>query len=139
MAEIPQSLSWLWGGESPGFDSPRIKSHGEGDGHSFLIRPVAMREGDSKLVAKRLEEVLRGAPKGKPARTPAAPVVNLAGNWAVDLEFSVGSTRHQFELATKGTKVSGTHAGRVGRSAIQGEMDGKQVRLRAAFATRARR
>ena len=113
--------------------SPRIMSHGEGEGHGFLIRPVAMREGDSKLVAKRLEEILRGAPKGKPSKVPAAPVVNLAGNWAVDLEFSVGSTRHQFELATNGTKVSGTHAGRVGRSAIQGEMDGKQVRLRSGI------
>ena len=37
---------------------PRIMTQAEGDGHSFLIRPVAMKPGEHKSVARRLFEVL---------------------------------------------------------------------------------
>ena len=43
---------------------PRIMSHASGDGHSFAIRPVAMRPDDYKIVADRLAQIFRSAPKG---------------------------------------------------------------------------
>ena len=39
---------------------PRIMTQAEGEGHSFVIRPVAMKPGEHKIVARRLVRSLRG-------------------------------------------------------------------------------
>ncbi|MBL8296479.1 MAG: aminotransferase class V-fold PLP-dependent enzyme [Bryobacterales bacterium] len=111
--------------------TPRIMSHAGGEGHGFQIRPVSMRAGDAKVVAKRLEEILKGAPKGKPAKTKAAPAANVAGSWLVDIEFSVGTTRHELALESSGATVSGKHIAKVGTGNVRGSMDGNQVHFRS--------
>ena len=42
---------------------PRIMTQAEGEGHSFLLRPVAMKPGEYKIVARRLYEVLLVRPE----------------------------------------------------------------------------
>ncbi len=61
---------------------PRIMTHAEGDGHQLLIRPVAMKPGEHKLVARRLYEIFSAALKTrrfKPefAKPPGRPVRRL--------------------------------------------------------------
>jgi D-glucosaminate-6-phosphate ammonia-lyase len=113
--------------------SPRIMSHAGGAGNSFVIRPVAMKAGESKLVAKRLEDILKAAPKPKPNTAAAAPAANMSGNWNVTIDFVAGSTRHQFALRANGNTLSGTHAGRISKGELRGSIDGNKVRLRSSL------
>jgi len=111
---------------------PRIMTHAEGEGHSFLIRPVALRPGDYKIVARRLTEVLRAAPAGPVAkRKPAAPSFDIAGNWEAEIEYEVGSARHQLALTTNGNAVSGQHKGSRFDGKLAGTIDGSHVEFRS--------
>lgn len=110
---------------------PRIMSHAEGPGHSFILRPVAMKPGEHKIVANRLLELFRSAPKKAPERPPAPPAADLSGLWNVRMEFLVGTTEHRFQLQLKGNQISGTHNGRIARGDISGSLDGDRVSLRS--------
>ncbi|MCC6538696.1 MAG: aminotransferase class V-fold PLP-dependent enzyme [Bryobacterales bacterium] len=114
--------------------SPRIKSHGEGDGRAFHIRPVSMKEGDAKIVADRLEAILRAAStQPKPGPAPRPPVADLSGEWRVALQFSVGSTEHNLTLQASGATLAGTHRGRLAQSAVKGKINGDHVSFRSSL------
>ncbi|HLV00320.1 MAG TPA: aminotransferase class V-fold PLP-dependent enzyme, partial [Acidobacteriota bacterium] len=69
---------------------PRIASHASGDGHSFRIRPAAMRPGDAEVAGRRLSEIFRNAPRGIQRSTPQKPVADLSGTWEVAVQFESG-------------------------------------------------
>ncbi len=129
----PEPIGWTAGevGRLLREGEPRIVSHAEGEGHSFLIRPVAMKAGEYKLVAQRLLEVFRQAPKSKASPTLRPPAADLAGEWEVELEFVVGSTRHKLFLETNGNRVTGRHSGRTAVGELRGAIDGDQLSLRS--------
>jgi len=110
---------------------PRIMSHAEGEGYGFVIRPAAMKPGEYKLVARRLEELLRGAAArgAKPAPAPAA--ADVAGRWEVEIEFLRGTARHRMFLETSGSRVTGTHFGRAISGELRGILDGDRIRFRS--------
>ena len=111
---------------------PRIMSHAEGEGHSFLIRPVAMKPDEYKVVARRLAEILRSAPStthDKPK--PAAPVAEIAGAWDAEIQYEVGSAQHKLSLTTNGNSVSGSHAGWAYKGDVTGSIDGSKVDFRS--------
>jgi L-seryl-tRNA(Ser) seleniumtransferase len=111
---------------------PRIATHAEGPGHAFLIRPVALKPGEYKIVAQRLYEVFSSAPKPSP-RPPLAPAsVDLSGVWEVEIQYEVGSSRHKLELSAKGNDLTGVHRGWAYQGAIQGHIDGSRVNLRSS-------
>ena len=112
---------------------PRIMSHAEGAGYSFVIRPAAMKPNEYKLVAERLREVFSRAPKGgaKPALAP--PLADVAGRWDVELAFLYGSSHHRLFLETNGNRVTGTHFGRALSGELNGSLDGDRIRLRSTF------
>jgi D-glucosaminate-6-phosphate ammonia-lyase len=114
---------------------PRIMTHGEGEGHSFLIRPVALKPGEYKIVAQRLAEVLRSAPAATPREKarPAAPATDIAGLWDADIQYEVGSARHKLQLTTNGNSVAGSHAGWAYKGDIKGSIDGSRVELRTTM------
>ncbi|MCL4850022.1 MAG: aminotransferase class V-fold PLP-dependent enzyme [Bryobacteraceae bacterium] len=111
---------------------PRIMSHAEGEGHSFIIRPVAIQRGDHKTVAARLAEILRQAP---PVRTASAavPARDISGNWRVTVEFIRGSAEHHLELSADGASVAGTHRATSLTGRVQGTVRGSEIRLRSAL------
>ncbi len=113
--------------------SPRIMSHADGDGFGFRIRPVAMKEGDARVVADRLEAIFKAAPKGRSKKSIAAPAGNIAGKWTLDLEFQPGAARHEVFLETSGNKLTGTHRARLGGGAVEGEIDGSRVAFSSSF------
>jgi hypothetical protein len=51
----------------------------------------------------------------------------------VDIDYEVGSARHQFVLAVNGNTVTGTHTGWAYRGDIRGEIDGERVRFRSTL------
>lgn len=106
---------------------PRIMSHASGKGYSFVIRPVAMRPGEYKLVAQRLTEILRAAPKGVAKKSPAPPALDVTGRWDVDVQYETGSAKHKVFLKAKDNKIAGTHLGWVLEGELKGSVDGDQV------------
>jgi L-seryl-tRNA(Ser) seleniumtransferase len=112
---------------------PRIMTHGEGEGHSFLLRPPSLREGDAPLAARRIAEVLRRAPKGAGKKAPAAPAFDISGRWDVDVKYSRGSARHRLTLVANGNRIDGTHLGRRLEGVLSGTVDGNQIRMRSSL------
>ncbi len=112
---------------------PRIMTHASGEGNSFLIRPVAMKPGEHEIVASRLFEVFSSAPQGQQAKTLASPSANIAGTWEVEIEYEVGSARHQLFLNASGNQLSGTHQGWAYQGDLKGHIDGDKVRFRSSL------
>jgi len=118
----------LLGGE------PRIMTHAEGEGHSFVLRPVAMKPGEHEVVARRLYELFRSAPPAaKQEKRAAPPSANLSGTWDVDIEYEVGAARHKLFLAASGNRLTGSHQGWAFQGDLIGEIDGDRVKLRSSL------
>ena len=113
---------------------PRIMSHADGDGYSFLIRPVAMKPGEYKIVAQRLYEIFRSAPKGvAPKPKLAAPAVDLSGSWDVNVEYEVGGARHSVVIAANGNELTGRHQGWAYKGELRGKVDGSRVEFSSSL------
>lgn len=113
---------------------PRIMSHAEGEGHAFLIRPVAMYPGEHKQVARRLYEIFSAAPRG-PRRKPqpAQPAQDISGVWEVEVAYEVGESHHKLFLNTSGNRVTGSHQGWAFQGDLSGEINGSRVELRSSL------
>ena len=112
---------------------PRIMTQASGEGASFLIRPVAMKPGEYKIVADRLFQVFSSAPPAKPAQPLASPTTNIAGVWDVDIEYEVGGARHKLFLNVTGNQIAGTHQGWAYEGDLKGQIDGDKVRFRSTL------
>jgi L-seryl-tRNA(Ser) seleniumtransferase len=108
---------------------PRIATHAEGDGHSFAIRPVALKPGEYKVVAQRLYEVFSAAPKPVVPAPLTAPALDLSGQWEVEIKYEVGSSRHKLMLAAKGNELAGSHQGWAYQGNLKGHADGDRVKF----------
>ncbi len=109
---------------------PRLMTHAEGEGNSFIVRAAGMKPGDEKLVADRMHAVFVEAGR-RPKPTLARPVMDVAGNWSVEIHFFASTARHRFELQTAGNQVSGSHAGQFVSGKLRGTVDGAHVVLRS--------
>jgi D-glucosaminate-6-phosphate ammonia-lyase len=114
---------------------PSIMSHAQGEGHAFLIRPVAMKPGEYKIVAQRLYDILRAAPKPGNKSKPqlVRPAIDISGTWDVEIQYEVGSASHKLFLAAKENRVSGSHQGWASRGDLTGQMNGDRVELRSSL------
>jgi uncharacterized pyridoxal phosphate-dependent enzyme len=113
---------------------PSIMSHAQGEGHAFLIRPVAMKPGEYKIVAQRLHDIFRAAPKSaKTKPQPARPTMDISRTWDVEIQYEVGSARHRLVLTAKENRVSGSHQGWASTGDLSGQMNGDKVELRSAL------
>jgi L-seryl-tRNA(Ser) seleniumtransferase len=112
---------------------PRIMSHAEGEGYGFRIRPVAMKPGEDKIVARRLAEIFRHAPKGVEATPASPPPEPLGGRWRVDIQFVAGSARHQLDLVDKNGDLSGRYLARITQGEVRGKADGDHVKFAASL------
>jgi L-seryl-tRNA(Ser) seleniumtransferase len=112
---------------------PRIMSHAAGEGRSFILRPVAMKPDDHKVVAARLREIFAAAPKAKPAPAQLSLAVNPTGRWDVDIDFVRGSSRHELLLQMRAGRLSGSHEGTTAHSDVEGSISGDRVRFRSTL------
>ena len=108
-------------------------SHAEGDGHSFLIRPVAMKPGEHEVVAQRLYEIFRSAPKSRAPKPLSVPVADLSGSWAVEVEYEAGSAQHTLVIAADRNELTGSHQGWAYKGDLRGIVDGSRVEFRSAL------
>jgi hypothetical protein len=112
---------------------PRIMSHAEGESKSFLIRPVAMKPGEHKIVARRLHEICSSAGSRSADKTSGQPVQDISGSWDVEIRYEVGAARHKLFLTAKGNRVAGSHEGWAFQGDLKGEVSGDQVMLRSSL------
>ncbi|MEE8116332.1 MAG: hypothetical protein V3T28_04405 [Gemmatimonadales bacterium] len=112
---------------------PRIATHAAGDGQSCRLRPVAMKPGEYTIVAERLHEIFRQAPRGSRRPAPAAPVTDLSGRWDVNVTFGRGQATHLLFLQARGNGITGTHVGTRVRGELTGSIDGDRVRFRSVL------
>ena len=115
---------------------PRIMTHAAGEGNSFLIRPVAMKPGDYKIVADRLFQVLSSAAGGSAGRREqpvAPPTANISGVWDVEIEYEVGTARHKLLLAAEGNEITGTHRGWAYEGDLKGRLDGARLKFQSTL------
>jgi D-glucosaminate-6-phosphate ammonia-lyase len=109
---------------------PRIMTHAGGAGHSFLLRPAAMKPDEYKIVADRLLEVFRGAPKPKERRL-APPAQDVSGRWDIHVKYQVGEADHLLFLEARGNEIVGTHFATQWRGQVKGTIDGNKITLRS--------
>ncbi len=107
---------------------PSIQTHAAGDGHTFRLRPVALKPEEYKAVADRLHDAFRRAPKPK-KRKWTKPREDISGRWDVSVQFYVGEAKHLLFLEAHGNRVTGTHVGSLTRGPIEGSIDGDEVRF----------
>jgi D-glucosaminate-6-phosphate ammonia-lyase len=112
---------------------PRIMSHAAGEGRSFILRPVAMKPDDYKLVAKRLHEIFAAAPGLKPAPYSVSLGVNPVGHWDVDVHFVRGTSRHALFLQIRNGRLVGSHTGTSAHGDIEGWLIGDRVHFRSTL------
>ncbi len=112
---------------------PRIMTQAEGEGHSFLLRPVALKPGEYKIVARRLYEVLSSARKKGEEPAPDPPSMNVTGHWEVEIQYEVGSARHKLVLDADGNRITGTHTGWAYEGDLKGEINGDRIKLRSTL------
>jgi D-glucosaminate-6-phosphate ammonia-lyase len=112
---------------------PRVMSHATGDGKSFLIRPVAMKPGEHKIVARRLVEIFSSPGSQSADKTLSPPAHDISGVWDVEIRYEVGSARHKLFLNAKGNRVAGSHEGWVFQGDLKGEVSGDRVMLRSSL------
>jgi D-glucosaminate-6-phosphate ammonia-lyase len=113
---------------------PRIMTHAEGEGFSFVIRPCALKPGDHEIVARRLYEIFSTAgPKTSAVTQLSKPVADISGTWDVDVHYEVGSARHKLFLAADGNRVTGFHEGWAYQGDLKGQIDGSEVKFRSSL------
>ncbi len=113
------------GGSSGGRRGGGIKNS------SLTIMPYMMMPGDERIAAEKIHAVLAKPPKID-RKTPAAPAVNVSGQWDVEVEYIVGKAHHSLVLEQKGADLVGTHAGEFLGSDLRGTVDGSELNFRSS-------
>jgi L-seryl-tRNA(Ser) seleniumtransferase len=83
-------------------------------------------------VADRIHALLSNPPRSTEA-APAAPVVDLTGQWDVSIEYAAGSSRHALHLMQRGTRLSGSHQGDFVSRDLTGSIEGDAVKVSSDY------
>ena len=112
---------------------PPIMTWDYGEENFFVIRPVALKPDEYKVVARRVRSILDKAPRGVRKPSLAEPATDIAGHWDVEIEFLRGRGHHQLYLETRGNEVVGTHVGTRTMGELEGTIDGGKVRFNSVL------
>ena len=103
------------------------------DRNYLVIRPVALKPDEYKVVAKAVRSMLAGAPRGGAKPAPSEPASDISGHWDVKIEFLRGRGKHQLFLEAEANEVVGTHIGTRTNGELTGTVDGSQVSLNSVL------
>lgn len=124
----------LWNG------SPRIAVSGAG---SFLPFPPNMEpnisigssqfnEGDEKIVAQRVAEILKEPKPPKPVST-VAPAFDLSGQWDLEMHFSASVVNQQLVFEQQESNLNGTHFASFAARDLSGSLHGQEILFRSSY------
>lgn len=117
---------------------PRIAVGGEGFRRppstpatetGISITAAMMADGDERIVARRLVEILSARRAPMPAETPAPPAGDLTGRWEAEITYAASTSRHILFLEQKGSTLQGTHQGDFTVRDLTGSIHGAEVRF----------
>ena len=94
---------------------------------SVYIATSQMQEGEDKIVASRLFELL--SEKRSPPAPMKSPLVKLEGEWDVEVQYFTSIGRHKFMIQQDGNWLSGTHRTEFNSNILNGTIEGNQIRL----------
>jgi D-glucosaminate-6-phosphate ammonia-lyase len=121
----------LWHGQ------PRIAVNGSSGARrdrrpsSLTIMPYMMMPGDDKIAAAAIRKLLANPPHIT-VPEPEAAAVDVAGEWAADLTFVSGSSRHHFTIEQNDGEIGGEHRGDAISGRLTGAVEGRRVTFRSA-------
>jgi L-seryl-tRNA(Ser) seleniumtransferase len=118
---------------------PRIATPGGRDldgATSISITPYQMSPGDEKIVAERIYATLSNPPRQDAPAPPAAPIVDVSGQWDVRIDYVASTSNHTLHLRQVGSRVEGTHQGDFVSRDLSGTIDGGRVQLSSAYTER---
>jgi D-glucosaminate-6-phosphate ammonia-lyase len=108
--------------------SPRILIDDIGaTSNSVLIDPFNIRDEEAAIVGEGLERAL--APFARRPIQVIEPEIDLAGRWAVRIDFANGERRHEFHIVQKRHRLSGEHLRSWGSGELRGAIEGAQASL----------
>lgn len=113
----------------------RFGRGGDSDETGVSVAVYQMRDGDERIVADRLVEVLRTV-RSAPETPPAPPAADLTGRWIVDIKYVAGTGRHTLHIVQRDNRVSGTHQGEFLARDLNGTIDGDRVTLTSVITER---
>lgn len=93
------------------------------------LNASTMADGDEKVVADRIYQVLSAKHTLKPAEAPKAPAIDLTGQWLIDIQYAAGKTTHTLHLRQQENGVTGTHQGDFLARDISGTISGDAITL----------
>lgn len=96
---------------------------------SVYIVTGQMQDGEEKVVAKRLYELL--SQKRSPVVPFKPPAVNFEGEWEVLVQYFTSIARHRFIIRQEGNWLSGVHQTEFNSANINGTIEGNQIRLQS--------
>jgi hypothetical protein len=98
---------------------------------SLTIMPYMMMPGDDRIAAEAIYRLLSNPPHFDAPAPPAAPPVNVDGQWDAHLTFINGSAEHCFLFEQHGAQLVGTHRGGVLAGDLHGVVEGSRVMFRS--------
>jgi hypothetical protein len=88
-----------------------------------------MANGDEKIVADRIHQVLSAKHTPKPIEPPKPPALDMTGQWTIDIQYAAGKTTHTLHLRQQENGVAGTHQGDFLARDISGTISGDAITL----------
>lgn len=96
------------------------------------IMPYMMMPEDHKIAADALYAVLSKPPKINAPVVPSGDPAQLAGQWNVHVEYTLGDANHVLILEQSGPALHGTHNSEWLTGDLRGKVQGNQVRFNSA-------
>jgi D-glucosaminate-6-phosphate ammonia-lyase len=121
----------LWNG------SPRISVGSAGSyfqpnqRNSFLVNSSQLDNGEEKIVADRIFEILS---KPVAISKPTGPAAgNLSGHWDVETKYYAATVNQTFMIEQKDNSLKGTYIGHIGPRDLTGTINGNDVIIRSTY------
>ena len=95
-----------------------------------------LADGDEKVVAQRVAQLLSEPRAPKQAETVASPAADLTGRWEVAITYSASQTTHTLQLQQRGNRLEGLHQGDFLSRDISGTINGDAVSLASTVTER---
>lgn len=97
---------------------------------SVNITTGQMQEGDYKVVAARLHDVLKEKRNPRPVEMKA-PATNIAGRWDVSVNFFSSTSQHILNIEQDGNWLQGSHKGDFDLRDMSGTIEENAVKIRS--------
>jgi L-seryl-tRNA(Ser) seleniumtransferase len=110
-----------------------VKSESE---TGLSVTPYMLAAGEEKVVADRIHALLKDPPPpSEPAvAAPAAPGLDLTGQWDVHIAYAAGTSSHALHLMQHGSRLEGSHQGDFVSRDLTGSVSGNTVRVASDYA-----